>query len=66
MEEVKMFLFTRWIASCYAEVLLTEKGGWYKKQIKHFNNVVYPNYTKNGMVAETEAFFNTPCVDYEV
>jgi len=56
MEEVKMFLFTRWIASCYAEVLNTENGEWYMKQIKHFNDVVYPIYVKNGMVEEVKLF----------
>jgi len=58
MEEVKMFLFTRWIAVNYADVLNTEKGEWYKQQIKHFNKVVYPNYIKNGMLEETKLFFN--------
>lgn len=80
MEEVKMFLFARWIASCYADayidekmrysdnvdfdsktaisVLIRETGYWYKEQLKHFNDVVYPNYIKNGTVDNAKAFFN--------
>jgi hypothetical protein len=79
-DKVKMFLFTRWIATCYADthldskmrsehdegfndseaisVLNRETGHWYKKQLNHFNNVVYPNYIKNGAVKNTERFFN--------
>jgi hypothetical protein len=33
-----------------------EKGEWYKNQLKHFNEVVYPNYVKNGSVKETTKF----------
>jgi len=29
-------------------VLNRENGYWYMEQIKHFNDVVYPNYIKNG------------------
>jgi hypothetical protein len=58
MEEVKMFLFARWMAVNYGGVLNTERGKWYKQQIKHFNNVVYPNYIKNGTVEKTKIFFN--------
>lgn len=86
MDEVKMFLFARWIATCYADshldsemkcdhdfgfkeseslsVLNRETGHWYKQQLNHFNNIVYPNYIKNGTVEETKKFFgvkqNTP------
>ena len=80
MDEVKMFLFARWIATCYADehlddkmryidnedfdattamsVLNRESGNWYKEQLKHFNDVVYPNYVKNGSVDNAKAFFN--------
>ena len=79
MEDVKMFLFARWIATCYADshldenkklegqfgfnsksaisVLNREDGHWYKKQIKHFNEIVYPNYIKNGSVDNAIKFF---------
>jgi hypothetical protein len=79
MEEVKMFMFARWIATCYADtkidnnnkgsheegfdsttalsVLNKKDGHWYKKQIEHFNSVVYPNYVKNGSVRDTKEFF---------
>ena len=78
--EVKMFLFARWIATCYANshldskmrcehdkgfkhsdaisVLNRETVYWYKEQLKHFNDVVYPNYLKNGTVENAKAFFN--------
>jgi hypothetical protein len=80
MDEVKMFLFARWIATCYADEYLDEKmrytdnedfdgttamsvlnresDNWYKEQLKHFNDVVYPNYVKNGSVDNAKAFFN--------
>jgi hypothetical protein len=80
MDEVKMFLFARWISTCYADthldrnkrcehdegfdhtdaisVLNREDGYWYKDQIKHFNDVVYPNYIKNGSVDDTKKFLN--------
>lgn len=79
MENVKMFLFARWIATCYADehldnnmkseyeegynrdnelsVLNRETGYWYKEQLDHFNNVVYPNYIENGTVENTKRFF---------
>jgi len=79
-EQVKMFLFARWIATCYADthldnkmkcehdmgfkqseaisVLNRETGYWYKEQLKHFNDVVYPNYIKNGSVEDTKKFLS--------
>jgi hypothetical protein len=79
MDDVKMFLFARWISTCYADthidkekrklydigydsstslsVLTMEDGHWYKKQIQHFNEVVYPNYIKNGSVKDAKQFF---------
>ncbi len=78
INEVKMFLFARWIATCYADTHLDSKmkcehdkgfkksesisllnretGHWYKKQLKHFNDVVYPNYINNGMVEDAKQF----------
>jgi len=78
MEKVKMFLFARWISTCYADTHLDEKmlcehnkgfnnseaisvlnrenGYWYKEQLEYFNNVVYPNYKKNGTVDNTIKF----------
>ena len=64
----KMFLFARWISMCYADarnsnldgisasVLNTEDGVWWRKQLKHFNEVVYPEQIKNGSVGETKEF----------
>jgi len=81
MDEVRMYLFARWIASCYADEHLDEKmrysdnvdydsttersvlnrqtGNWYKKQLKFFNTVVYPNYIQNGSVDEAIKFINS-------
>lgn len=78
--KVKMFLFARWIATCYADTHLDEKkrsehdkgfnqsnsmsvlnredGYWYKKQLEHFENVVWPNYIENGSVQDTQEFLN--------
>ncbi len=78
MEEVKMFLFARWIAICYADfhldsnmkckadegfnsqeaisVLNRESGTWYARQLKYFNNFVYPNYIENGTVDNAKVF----------
>ena len=75
---LKMFLFARWISTCYADehvddkmisqhekkynqknslsVLNRETGIWYKKQLKHFNEIVYPNYLKNDTVKNTKEF----------
>lgn len=75
-----MFLFARWIATCYADshldsemkcehddgfngsqaisVLNRETGHWYKEQLRHFNNVVYPNYIKNKTVDNVKKFLN--------
>jgi hypothetical protein len=80
MDNVKMFLFARWISTCYADshldnnmkseadegfksdvaisVLNRESGYWYKKQLQHFNTVVYPNYIKNGTVKDTKQFLD--------
>ncbi len=74
----KMFLFARWIATCYADehldeemrytdnpdfdrttamcVLNRERGDWWKKQLIHFNEVVYPNYKKNGSAKDANEF----------
>jgi hypothetical protein len=59
-----MFLFARWMSTCYADtvevgrtsVLNTESGEWWKEQLDHFNEKVYPNYIKNGTVEDTEEY----------
>lgn len=77
-EDVKAFMFARWITTCYGSELLDDegvhsseelfnpktagsllnksKGIWWKEQLKHFNEVVWPNYVKNGSVKATEDF----------
>ena len=81
MDNVKMFLFARWLATCYADshldnnmkcehdegfkssesisVLNRESGIWYKMQLKHFNEIIYPNYIKNGTVENAKQFLNS-------
>ena len=67
IEDVKMFLFSRWISISYAEtrdikygisVLNTENGNWYKDKLNYFNERIYPEYLKNGIVKHTEEFLN--------
>ena len=80
MENVKMFLFCRWMAMCYegrlidnnmkkstdkgfnpdtaSPILNRETGFWYKEQLIHFNETVYPNYVKNGTVRNAELFLH--------
>ena len=45
----KMFLFGKWITQKDNDVLL-------KKQLKHFNEVVYPNYKENGSAEYANEF----------
>ena len=63
MTDVKMFLFARWIAMCYADtqiegisVLNKEDGHWYKETLNYFNETIYPEYLKNGVAEETRKF----------
>jgi hypothetical protein len=78
MENAKIFLFTRWISTCYADehldnkmrhtssecfdasaamsVLNKEDGHWWKKQLEHFNDVVWPNYIENGSAINAKEF----------
>jgi len=64
-ENVKMFLFARWISTCYADtelnglsVLNAESGYWWRDKLEYFNNVVYPNYLENKTVKDTKKFLN--------
>lgn len=63
--DVKVLLFARWILTCYGDtekdgisVLNAESGEWWKKQLKYFNGIVYPNYLENGTVEDTEKYLN--------
>ncbi len=54
-----MFLFARWITSCYDIITLNSKDGkWWKDELNHFNINVYPNLIKNGSVADATVFIN--------
>lgn len=56
-ENVKMFLFARWISTCYEDTVLnTESGYWWRDRLEYFNDVVYPNYLENKTVEDTEKF----------
>lgn len=37
-------------------VLNMENGEWWKKQLNHFNNIVYPIYLKNGTVNDIKEY----------
>ena len=74
----KMFLFARWISTCYADehldeemryndnqdfneltsmsVLNREKGDWWKERLKHFNEVIYPNFKEYGGAENANEF----------
>lgn len=48
LTDAKVLLFARWMATCYEGEMNTQPGSWWKEQLKHFNDVVFPNYKKNG------------------
>lgn len=56
MKKVKMFLFARWIATCYYSELNTQPGLWWKERLEYFNRVVYPNLVENETVTYTKDF----------
>jgi len=58
-EKTKAFLFARWIATCYLEILNTENGAWWKVQLEHFEKVVYPNYMDNNTAKDTTKFLQS-------
>jgi len=37
-------------------VLNRESGNWWLEQLNHFNDVVFPNYIKNGSFEDTKDF----------
>jgi len=58
--EVRILLFSRWLILNYSnEELNNENSLWFKSQLQHFNDVVYPNYIKNGTVKEHIKMFET-------
>lgn len=60
-EQVKMVLFARWMATQFdGQIMMKEDSFWYRRQVIHFNEVVYPNYIKNGSVKDhIDGFKNT-------
>lgn len=56
-ENAKMFLFGRWMSTCYdSSTLNNQDGAWWTHQLKHFNDVVYPGQIENGSVKATEDY----------
>ena len=54
-----MFLFGSWMSTCYStDILNSEDGYWWKEQLTHFNETVYPNYIKNGVVEDIKKFLH--------
>ena len=39
-----------------SEPRVRENGNWWKEQLKHFNEVVYPNYKENGSAENANEF----------
>jgi len=55
-----MFLFARWMSSCYSSEILNSKNDtWWAHHLDVFNKVAYPSYIKNGTVDETKLFLDT-------
>jgi hypothetical protein len=55
----KMLLFARWITTQFGTPQYNVNGydgSWWKTQLNHFNDVVYPNYIKNGSAENTKKF----------
>jgi len=49
----QMFLFARWMAIQYDGNMNKQPGIWWLEQLKHFDNIVLPNYKKNGSFKDT-------------
>lgn len=78
MENTKMFLFARWVSTCYADAHLDDKmrhvdnsdfdeltsmsvlnrvdGEWWKLRLMYFNDIIYPNYERDGSVETANEF----------
>ena len=63
MCKLKAFWFSRWLATNYEGFLNKEKGNWYAKQLKHFEDIVFPQWlvmaTKNGDLTNTLAMISS-------
>lgn len=56
-EKTKMFLFGRWMSTCYSTTELNQSDGkWWSIQLKHFVDVVFPEYVRNGSYDEALQF----------
>lgn len=56
-EQAKMFMFGRWMSTYYSsDEMNSSDGYWWKEQLTHFNEKVYPNLVKNGSVENTIRF----------
>ena len=63
MCKLKAFWFSRWLATNYEGFLNKEKGNWYAKQLKYFEDKVFPQWlvesTKNGDLTNTLAMISS-------
>jgi hypothetical protein len=54
----KLIMFSRWMALNYSNDLSIQRGEWYKSQLDHFNNNIYPDYIKDGTVNKYKELYN--------
>lgn len=57
----KVLLFARWMTTQYGTPEYDVNGydgTWWKEQLEHFNEVVWPNYIENGSVKNTLEFLS--------
>ena len=59
MEDVKAFLFARWMAINFSSKEMNSAPGyWWKGHLKHFNENVYPTYKRDRVIKETKDYLN--------
>ena len=56
MDDVKTFLFARWMAINFESLLNAQSGYWWKERLLWFNLKIYPEYIRNDTVKETKEF----------
>jgi len=54
--DTKALLFCRWMSTCYDGEMNAQKGRWWKDQLKHFNDQVFPEYKKNGTLENMKEY----------
>ena len=57
--KIKMYLFARWITSCYSQDEINEQPGiWWKEQLNWFEKQIMPQYRKNGTLDNCKLFLS--------